>query len=100
MVWQCQSPADVMAPRLSCINLQRGPYFQAFDGSVALPVAGYNYNSVWTPLLAGLPPAGMAASLAAPDPDVQISRFRFFMGEPRSWWCTDGQFEALAEGSA
>jgi hypothetical protein len=26
---------------------------------------------------------------------VQISRFRFFMGEPRSWWCTDGQFEAL-----
>ena len=42
------------APRLSCINLQRGPYFQAFDGSVALPVAGYNYNSVWTPLLAGL----------------------------------------------
>src|SRR6516225_8957640 len=48
----------------------------------------------------GLSPAGMAASLAAPDPDVQISRFRFFMGEPRSWWCTDGQFEALAEGSA
>jgi hypothetical protein len=31
---------------------------------------------------------------------VQISRFRFFMGEPRSWWCNDGQFEALAEGSA
>jgi hypothetical protein len=43
-----------MAPRLSCINLQRGLYFQAFDGSAALPVAGYNYNSVWTPLLAGL----------------------------------------------
>src|SRR6516225_6065071 len=42
-----------------------GFYFQAFDGSVTLPVAGYNYNSVWTPLLAGLPPAGMAASLAA-----------------------------------
>ena len=40
-------------------------YFQAFDGSVTLSVAGYNYNSVWTPLLAGLPPAGMAASLAA-----------------------------------
>ena len=31
---------------------------------------------------------------------MQISRFRFFMGEPRSWWCNDGQFEALAEGSA
>jgi hypothetical protein len=43
-----------MAPRLSCINLQRGFCFQAFDGSAALPVAGYNYNSVWTPLLAGL----------------------------------------------
>ena len=49
-----KSYPDVMVPRLSCINLQRGPYFQAFDGSVALPVAGYNYNSVWTPLLAGL----------------------------------------------
>jgi hypothetical protein len=24
---------------------------------------------------------------------VQISRFRFFMGEPRSQWCNDGQFE-------
>src|SRR5215831_5524847 len=24
-----------------------GFYFQAFDGSVTLPVAGYNYNSVW-----------------------------------------------------
>jgi hypothetical protein len=42
-----------------------GFYFQAFDGSVTLPVAGYDYNSVWTPLLAGLSPAGMAASLAA-----------------------------------
>src|SRR5262249_3425313 len=42
-----------------------GFYFQAFDGSVTLPVAGYDYNSLWTPLLAGLSPAGMAASLAA-----------------------------------
>ena len=40
-------------------------YFQAFNGSVFLPVAGYNYNSDWTPLLAGLSPAGMAASFAA-----------------------------------
>jgi hypothetical protein len=40
-------------------------YFQASNGSVALPVAGYNYNSDWIPLLAGLSPAGMAASLAA-----------------------------------
>src|SRR3954469_20900048 len=44
-----------------------GFYIQASDGSVALPVAGYDYNSLWTPLLAGLSPAGMAASLAAPD---------------------------------
>lgn len=42
-----------------------GFYFQAFSGPVALPAAGYNYNSVWTPLLAGLSPAGTAASLAA-----------------------------------
>src|SRR4029453_9007794 len=42
-----------------------GFYFQAFDRSVALPVAGYNNNSDWTPLLAGLSPAGMAASVAA-----------------------------------
>ena len=40
-------------------------YFQASNGSVSLSVAGYNYNSDWTPLLAGLSPAGMAASLAA-----------------------------------
>jgi hypothetical protein len=30
------------------------------------PVAGYNFNSDWTPLLAGLSPAGMAASSAFP----------------------------------
>src|SRR6266513_5256082 len=53
-----------------------GFYFQASNGSVALPVAGYIYNSDWTPLLAGLSPAGMAASLAAPDPYVRLSRIR------------------------
>src|SRR5262249_186720 len=42
-----------------------GFYFQAFNGSVILPAAGYDYNSDWTPLLGGLSPAGMAASLAA-----------------------------------
>ena len=61
-----------------------GFYFQASNGSVALPVAGYIYNSDWTPLLAGLSPAGMAASLAAPDPDVRNSRIRFFTQEVRS----------------
>src|SRR4051812_9382639 len=44
-----------------------GFYIQASGGSVPLPAAGYDYNSNWTPLLAGLSPAGMAASLAAPD---------------------------------
>ena len=57
-----------------------GFYFQASNGSVALPVAGYIYNSDWTPLLAGLSPAGMAASLAAPDPYVRLSRIRLVWG--------------------
>src|SRR6516162_7465109 len=43
-----------------------GFYFQAFSRSVSLPAAGYDYNSVWTPLLAGLSPARTAASFAAP----------------------------------
>jgi hypothetical protein len=51
-------------------------YFQASNGSVVLPVAGYDYNRDWTPLLAGLSPAGMAASLAALEPGVRISRIR------------------------
>jgi len=50
---------------------QRGFYIRAFSGLVALPAAGYNYNSDWTPLLAGLSPARMAASLAAPTPSSQ-----------------------------
>src|SRR5262249_47282802 len=50
---------------LTSLPANGGFYFQALDGSVTLPVAGYNYNSVWTPLLTGLSPAGMAASLAA-----------------------------------
>ena len=50
---------------LTSLPANGGFYFQAFDGTVALPVAGYDYNSDWTPLLAGLSPAGMAASLAA-----------------------------------
>src|SRR2546430_272545 len=57
-----------------------GFYFQAFNGSVALPVAGYDYNSVWTPLLAGLSPAGMAASLAAPEPYGPNSGIRLVWG--------------------
>src|SRR5215475_13273476 len=42
-------------------------YIQAFNGSVTLPVAGYDYNIDWTPMLVGLAPTRMAASLAAPE---------------------------------
>src|SRR6266568_8217544 len=61
-------------------SASEGFYFQASNGSVALPIAGYNYNSDWTPLLAGLAPAGMAASLAAPEPYVRLSRIRLVWG--------------------
>ena len=60
-----------LAPLYGSRRLERpafggfSPTSKAFNGSVSLPVAGYNYNSDWTPLLAGLSPAGMAASLAA-----------------------------------
>src|SRR5437764_14582064 len=42
-----------------------GFYFQAFGGSVTLTAAGYDYDIDWTPMSAGLAPAGMAASFAA-----------------------------------
>ena len=53
------------------------------DRSPSLPL---DITTAWTGLLvlAGLSPAGIAASLAAPDPDVQISRIRFFTREIRS----------------
>ena len=51
-------PAKLLAP---CTDPTGFPaigdfYYQASNGSVALPVAGYNYNSDWTPLLVGLAP--------------------------------------------
>src|SRR5271157_4838355 len=53
------------------------------DWSPALPL---KMTTTWTGLLvlAGLSPAGMAASLAAPDPDWRNSRIRFFTREIRS----------------
>src|SRR6266550_6420836 len=71
----CQVARPPVRIRPMC-SASEGFYFQASNGSVALPVAGYNYNSDWTPLLAGLAPAGMAASLAAPEPYVRLSRIR------------------------
>src|ERR1700730_11473151 len=76
----CTDQTDTLAPESF--------YFQASNGSVALPVAGYDYNSDWTPLLAGLSPARMAASLAAPESYVRLSRIRL---PP---WVCDG--EAIA----
>ena len=69
MVRTLLRPASLLAPLYGSDRLPgQREYFQAFDGSVALPVAGYDYSIDWTPMLAGLAPAGMAASLAAPDP--------------------------------
>jgi hypothetical protein len=48
-------------------------YFWASSRSVTLPAPRYDYNSEWTPLLAGLSPAGMAASLAAPRLGTRLS---------------------------
>lgn len=42
-----------------------GFYVQAFDGAVTLTVAGYDYDIDWTPMSAGLTPAGMAATVFA-----------------------------------
>ena len=47
-------------------------YIWASGRSVALPTSRDNCNRDWTPLLAELSPAGMAASLAAPDLPVQV----------------------------
>jgi hypothetical protein len=45
-------------------------------------------------------PNRVSGAQSLTDPDVQISRFRFFTGEPRSQWCNDGQFGLLAKGDA
>src|SRR3954469_22865402 len=63
-------PVRLLAPLVGSDRVSPatgGFYIQASGGLVARPAAGYDYNSHWTPLLAGLSPAGMAASLAAPD---------------------------------
>ena len=63
-----------------------GFYIQASGGSVALPAAGYDYNSHWTPLLAGLSPAGMAASLAAPEPVIETYEPLYLSPQDRDFW--------------
>src|SRR5262252_7961003 len=61
----CQVACPPVRIRPTFRSAHGGFYFQAFSRSVALPAAGYDYNSVWTPLLAGLSPARTAASFAA-----------------------------------
>ena len=64
-------PARLLAPQYGSDHLrgQRGLLLPGFQRDE--PVAGYNYSSDWTPLLTGLSPARMAASLAAPTPSSQ-----------------------------
>ena len=61
-------PVRLLAPLHGSDRLpgQRGLLHPGFQRNRL--VAGHDYSSDWTPLLAGLSPAGMAASLAAPDP--------------------------------
>src|SRR3954467_4749903 len=54
-------------------------------GLAPFSAPGYDHNSHWTPLLAGLSPAGMAASLAAPDPSGPNS------GSRLPPWVSDGE---------
>ena len=51
-------------------------YTRAFDGSVALPIAGYDYGGGWAPPPTGLAPAGTSTSLAAaPLPSFFRTRY-------------------------
>src|SRR5215467_5959891 len=74
-------------------------YIWASDGSVTLPAARYDYNSDWTPLLAGLSPAGMAASLAAIEWRSQASDVLSLSREARLLAPTDAECRIL-ENSA
>src|SRR5262249_9988343 len=65
IVTACQVARPPVRIRPTFSSAHGGFYFQAFSRSVSLPAAGYDYNSVWTPLLAGLSPARTAASFAA-----------------------------------
>jgi hypothetical protein len=68
-VHYCYSLSGCSPPRTDLTGIRfpatGGFYVQAFDGAVTLTVAGYDYDIDWTPMSAGLPPAGMSASFAA-----------------------------------
>jgi hypothetical protein len=64
---QLLRPVRLLAPQYGPDRSpgQRGLLLPGFQRVGRPSAAGYDYNSVWTPLLAGPSPAGMAASLAA-----------------------------------
>jgi hypothetical protein len=64
-------PARLLAPQYGSDHPRghRGLLLPGFQR--VRPVAGYDCSSDWTPLLAGLSPARMTASLAAPTPSSQ-----------------------------
>jgi hypothetical protein len=69
---------------------QRGLLHPGFR-RIGHPSTGYDYNSDWTPLLAGLSPAGMAASLAALvrpyGPPAQTRSVEGAVGKIGGWEC-------------
>ena len=68
-------PAKLLAPRYGSDRIAPRSTVQAFNESVALPVVGYDYDSLSGLLLsAGLAPAGMIASFAAPTPTSYAAR--------------------------
>src|SRR6266436_3486230 len=65
-------PARLLAPPQYGSDHHRGHRGLLLPGFQRVrPVAGYDCSSDWTPLLAGLSPARMTASLAAPTPSSQ-----------------------------
>src|ERR1700680_2187255 len=70
-------PASLLAPLYGSDRYARPPgAFTSRLSTARSPSPLLDYNSDWTPLLAGLSPARMAASLAAPDPYERVSHIR------------------------
>jgi hypothetical protein len=76
-------PAKLLAPLYGSDRYARPP--GAFTSRLPTdrlpsPLLDMTTTVTGTPLLAGLSPAGMAASLAAPEPYVRLSRIRLVWG--------------------
>src|SRR5580704_7197399 len=72
----CQVARPPLSDRTRSPRPQRA--FTSRLPTVRSPSLPLDMTTTWTglPVLAGLSPAGMAASLAAPEPDVRLSRIR------------------------